>query len=193
MVSPPSYLRTAMLAVWLAACASTVASATPVTWVLSAASFSGGASLSGSFVYDADTNNLANVAVTSGGDADFAGSLYTVSNPSFGPYDLEFTLLPSVVADATGIPVLDMQFFLPLTDAGGVVSFAVNEYACGDAGCTFPSAAYRFGEGTLTATSLDLPEPANGILLGAGFLLTGLVRRQKRTREPIRNDGPGVW
>ena len=180
MVSPSSHLRTAMLVVWLTACGSTFASATPVTWVVSAASFSGGASLSGSFVYDVDTYELVNMAVVSGTDDDFGGSVYAVSNLSFGPYNIEFVLLPALVADATGTPLLDMQFLQPLTNAGGLVSFAVTEYACGNADCTFPTFAYRFGEGTLTANCLDLPEPGTNVLLSAGFLLTGLAKRRRQ-------------
>ena len=184
----PLRLRIAALAFLLTTLASTTATASPLTWLLSTASFSGGAELSGSFIYDADSNTLQNVAVTSGADADFGGSLYTASNPSFGPYAYEFTLLPGLVSDATGLSLLDLQFFPSLTGESGVVSFAVNEYACGDADCTFPSFAYRFGEGIATAAT----EPNPGTILGAGFLLLGLVARQKRTREPTRNDGPGV-
>ena len=192
MVSPSSHLRTAMLAVWLAACGSTAAFATPVTWIVSAASFFGGATLSGSFVYDADTNGLVNVAVVSGSGDNFGGSVYAVSNPSFGPYDIEFVLQPALVADATGTPLLDMQFLLPLTNAGGLVSFAVTEYACGDADCTFPAFAYRFGEGTLTANGLGLPEPGTSIFLGAGFLLTALAIRRRQNSPLLLGDAlPG--
>ena len=174
-----------MLAFWLAVLGSTAAIASPLTWLLSDASFSGGAGLSGSFVYDADVGTLRDVTVVSGADADFIGSRYTISNPSFGPYGYEFALLPGLAANATGLPVLDLQFFPSLTGDAGVVSFAAGEYACGDADCTFASSAYRFGEGAVTATA----EPGSGVLLGAGFLLVGLIPRQKRTREPTRNDG----
>ena len=176
-----------MLALVLAALGSSAAAASPLTWLLSA-TFSGSAGLSGSFVYDAETNVLQDVVVESGADGDFAGSLYTVSNPSFGPYGYEFTLLPGLFADATGQPVLDLQFFPALTDNGGPVFVAASEYACGDADCTFPLFEYRAGEGTVTAVI----EPGPGTMLGAGFVLVGLIARQKRMREPTRKDGPGV-
>ena len=76
-----------------------------------------------------------------------------------------------------------------------MVSFAVSEYACGDADCTFPAVAYRFGEGTLTSASLDLPEPGTATLLGAGLLLAGLTGRRRQESvglcpKPRRGSAP---
>lgn len=185
--------RIAFLALWLAGLCSTGARSSPLTWHFSSAGFNGGGGLSGSFVYDSYSNALSGVAIVSGADRDFAGSTYSVADPSYGPYPYEFALLPGAMADATGAPVLDLYFHVPLnspgfSNGGGSVLFAASEYACGDAGCTYPSFPYRFGEGLATA----MFEPGPGTAIGAGLVLIGLVGRQKRTREPTRKDGPGV-
>lgn len=189
------HLKPVLLACWMAMVCSPAVTASPVTWQLLPAGFYGGGSLSGSFVYDADSNALSSVAVVSGADGDFGGSLYTISDPSYGPYPYELALLSGPMADATGAPVLDLYFFLPLTNAGGTLLFAASEYACADAGCSYPAVTWRYGEGYATAETA-MAAPGSGTVLGAGFVLAGLVARQKshhrRMRVPIRKEGPGV-
>jgi hypothetical protein len=58
------------------------ATAIPVSWTLSNVTFAGGGSLTGSFLFDADTVSLANISIQiSGGPLPAVDGLLTVGEP----------------------------------------------------------------------------------------------------------------
>jgi len=102
-----------------------LAHAEPITWYLQGVTFADGATVSGSFDYDANTNVYSNVAVSSTSGSAFAGDDY-----SYGMLIAEFTpSATSVNFSPASQPVakdgeLMIDFLSALTNAGGTVEIA---------------------------------------------------------------------
>lgn len=165
------------------------ASAVPLLWTLDNASFAGGGTVSGSFVYDAQTGDYSDVLVTAegpvsgdltfdlagGGSANGVGLLRNVDAPDF-----------------SGAITLRLQFVAPLTDAGGIIGLQLNSFmaglaGCGNADCTLLIAGggdSAFGSGTVISEAVvQVSEPGTLALFGAPLLSLLWLRRRKSQKS----------
>jgi hypothetical protein len=162
------------------------ATADPITWTLSGVTFSDGATASGSFVYNADTDTVSSVEITTTSGALFSGATYSGVDPGFGPSALQIVLVtnPSL-ADFTGTGALVLSFMSGsgLTDLGGTVALGGGEALCNNLGCTSGTLERPITGGDAISSSLvATPEPGSLFLLGIGmFSLIGM----KRNRFPV--------
>ncbi len=153
-----------------------------ITWTLNDATFSGGGSISGSFIYDANTNlySAANVSTTA--SSPFSASSYnTVSDAVFATSTVvglgPNPFLSFDGGNLTGATVLEIFFTNPLTNAGGTDSIYAVEFLCNDASCSFP-AKRTTSSGFVTSSSIPAPEPASLLLLASGLFSVLFLRRR---------------
>jgi hypothetical protein len=99
-------------------CLPSIASADGVTWDLVGVTFDDGGTASGSFVYDAVSNTVSDVNITTSAGTAFGGDTYTGEDPSFGSFADEFVVVtdPTLV-DFTNTPVLILLLADSLTRA----------------------------------------------------------------------------
>lgn len=169
-----------MLAASLAALFAAVPSnATPITWTLKNVTFTDGNAAQGHFTYDADTNILSNIDITTSNGT--AYKFPDLSLPSLRAFDPSFVTMGA--GDLTGTPLLALFLFpAAMTDAGGTLPLRLGvpvEGICIDATCS-NGIPLRFSRsGFLTSGSV--PEPATASVLFAALLGLGLfgLRRSK--------------
>jgi PEP-CTERM motif len=149
-----------------------------VTWTLSGVTFGDGGTASGSFVYNATTNIVSSVNITTTTGLDFTGAVYDAVDPGFGPFpgEIVFVTSPSS-SNYTGTPALDLLFASDLTNLGGMIATLLSEDTCGTAGCTMEGIVYR--ESTAgEVVGVPAPEPGLLLLLGTGLLGLATSRRK---------------
>lgn len=135
----------------VATCASlaVTAAAAPVRWTLDGVRFGDGGVATGSFVYDAATNQYSNIHVTTTAGTSVAGASFNdvCSSPCTGLAPNSDGLLSLTVAPAgnlAGTPGLALVFDPPLGDRGGSSTvIGGTEATCWDATCSAPSGASR--------------------------------------------------
>jgi hypothetical protein len=135
------------------------ASAVPVTWTLHQVVFQDGATASGSFTYDADTNTYSAINLTTTTGTARTGATYTFvcvapcAFPPTGQFVLFLTTSPA--SDQTGLPVIEVLLEVPLTNAGAkAVSVLMFETDCAVADCsTVVPGAQRIGQGLISSVA----------------------------------------
>ena len=170
------------------------AQAAPLTWNLVNVSFGDGTTVTGSFVFDADTATFSNLNIaTSGGSsvpADntwFFGTCFSCKLNTFP--NSGFLATDQTAADLTGAHVISL-FSIDgelMTNAGGVITLEFfRAGTCLTADCTFynpdlPNSTTGSGQFSTSANTAAVPEPATLLLVGGG--IAGLKRwRRKRSR-----------
>ena len=114
-----------VVACLLVAFAATHTHAAPVRWVLQDVLFDDGGTAFGSFVYDADTNTLSDIAVTTTDGSALAGSVYQFANFEAGILDADSVLLVAQENPTTGTPAFNMNLAEAMTNAGGTIAIAM--------------------------------------------------------------------
>jgi hypothetical protein len=169
----------------------TPASASPLTWTFSGATFNDGGTLSGSFVYDADQSLfsgipgefLSGTITTTSGSISF-GETYNVGVDALSGNNLYlYDYFPGNIDESVGI-----FFASPPTDAGGTINITYaferrDNNTNGQQNLFFVAANSTSSAGVITARSApsstpepDTVVPAAGVLL----ILAGRFRRASR-------------
>ena len=158
----------------------TAAHATPITWTLQDFVFNDGGVATGSFVYDADTDTVTSIAITTtagsirGGDTYGVGTI-NVSDTLFDTIDPGFPVQVGVTTR------LLFSLANPMTNAGGTIA-VVNpfrfEFTCANApACDIPSELRSLVSGSITTNAV--PEPTAILLFGTAA--AGLLARRRST------------
>jgi len=161
--------------------------AAPLTWTVVNGVFTDQATLTGSFVYNADTDTVSDFHLTvSGGDtATFPGLTYAPGADFSGSgfMDLVFRFTDSApnpfsVVNPDKIRVLSLSALSPLTNAGGIVPLVPLVGIDGSVEC-YNCTPFRLLTGSLAATSAaPVPEAGSLSLVAAGLAL-GFLRFRK--------------
>ena len=163
------------------------AQATPITWDLSNVAFADGTTVTGSFVFDADTNLFGVLTITTSGGT----SVPAQSDWFYGPCATclrndvfsGFLATDNLFADQTGnhFVALFGSIGAPMTNAGGVITLDFGIVGtCGDPMCdTFdagqPNSRIISGQ----FVSREVPEPATLLLMGSATAVAVGTRRRR--------------
>jgi hypothetical protein len=110
----------------------------PITWTFTNATFAGGGTVTGSFVYDATGSSYSSLNVTASAGGGFALTSFGLLNPSLVT-DATHRFLVPTTGNLTGVPNLELSFVSALTNGGGTVNLATSiwgEYTCADSVCS---------------------------------------------------------
>ena len=145
--------------------------ALPIQWTLENVKFSDGASASGTFVYDADTNAYTDINITTT-TASRPGAVYTFvcAAPCTGAMadqNAELNLTTSPSSDQTGLPGFILFFFPSLSNSGGLRAvLGALEADCSNSTCAAPTGTKRTAGGSVvaptTSTPTNTPVPQGG-------------------------------
>ncbi len=159
--------------------------ASTVTWNLSDVTFSDGASATGNFQFDADSNTFSswNINVTAG-----ALSAFTYTNANSSPFDgvQASGYQPTFFFSQNGSTrQLRITPLTALTDAGGTVAINLNTWGGGSGSveCDNCTPYRNIVSGSLTTDSLGgVPEPGSMCLLGIGLVCASIFGSRWKSR-----------
>jgi hypothetical protein len=197
----PRRLLMSVLSLLLLALMAQTAAAGPLTWTLQNVT-SLGTTITGTFVYNADTDVFSHIDITTTGGSVIPDETWT-NKASFGSFDCCLALVDTSGVDDIGANVLNLVLAGFLTDAGGTVPLSETQQGtCGDSGCNsyLPYANDPSGgtntnvTGDVFASGAAVPEPLPLALLGVGLL--GMVALRRRSKADatawIRSFIPGL-
>lgn len=149
-------------------------------WEFQNAGFGGddtGTPLTGTFIYNANTDLFSDIMVVSGAGATLPGASYITTGPDAAAGLIDF--LSSTAADIDGAFRLRLGFDNPLTEAGGTVNLAFGaEWQCLGNLCGFPGFVAAegqpaFARGLIGSTSLvGAPVPIVGSQNGGQIMVS---------------------
>ena len=187
--------KLSILSVCMVAFMPVSANAIPVEWTLGSWLFADLGTASGSFTFDADTNDFSNVNITTTPEIPFFpvpsvfGATYTRVNPNPGAFNSSFNA--SFVTDApdlTNSPFLFAIFPDFLTNAGGFMDLGLlaKETFCLDNLCinaATPLVERRLLVGSIFGEPVSaVPLPAALPLFGAALSTMGLAGWRRRRK-----------
>ncbi|MBJ7901507.1 MAG: hypothetical protein GC158_16675 [Cyanobacteria bacterium RI_101] len=169
------------------------AEAIPVNWALNGVTFTDGASATGGFTYDADTNTYSNVSIS------VTGPIYASNLPNPRTFSTS-----NVVVSGSGASALSLgnnfgsiingeqqvlfNFLSSLSNSGGSVSINTASSIYGIVnGSTSPVSA-----GSLQGTPVPLESDALPIVGAAAFMAGGLWFKRRRAQAKANLDFLGV-
>jgi hypothetical protein len=174
-------------------CTVAAASAAPIRWTLTNVTFADGATASGSFIYDANTNTYSAVSIATTTTATFTGQAYiTAVTPESSAI---FAVVVTTGAFTTGTPDFFLLPVSSLTNAGGTLALTVgaspssdsSEGQCANMACTAPAVSpiRQVATGSLVGAPVAATVPTLGsvglailsVLLAASAFL--LMRRRE--------------
>jgi hypothetical protein len=177
--TPVTYSRKVLLLLTSALAIAPVSFASTVTWNLNNVTFSDGATASGSFNFDADTNTLTtwNISVTSGVLSAFT---YSPTDSTAGSYFQVAGYQDELLFMVNGSTrQLRLTPVYALTDSGGTDPIDLNTFGNGSGSVECNNCApYREVVSGSLATAT--PEPGSVALLGLGFASVSLLARKFR-------------
>jgi hypothetical protein len=189
----------------LFALTATSAQAFPLLWTLEDWTFDDGGSVTGSFIYDAQTREFSNIDMISTGGVQTTHYTVLQDYTTFAPFEELATFAPANFTTPLSAPLMQVALNFQLTDAGGTVDLSTgalfpviedkcfaNPANCGPGG-TFPD--FRFttpvkldpatGQFAFTGTNLvasavpAVPLPASALLLMGGLAMLRIKARRK--------------
>lgn len=146
------------------------ASAATLGWTLS-----GAGDITGSFSYNADTDEYSNISLSHSADP-IINAIFAAPGGSDNGL---LTAVSSASSNLTFEDAIQLQFSNPLTNAGGSIETLFGIITCGDDICSLGSVAgFSFGA-MVTASTVPIPAaaPLFGSVLLGGFLLRRYRRR----------------
>ncbi|MGB6301211.1 MAG: PEP-CTERM sorting domain-containing protein [Rivularia sp. (in: cyanobacteria)] len=159
-----------------------------VNWTLDDVIFDDGGTATGSFEYDADTNQIGNFDISVTNGSTFSSFDYQLAG-LFNGFDGSGFSLRNLNSNNRWFQLV---FDSPLTNAGGIVSYNPNlsfEAACFGVDCSKPVLPARFvDKGTLVGTppTEEAPEPLTimGTVLAGGM---GVAIKKKRGKKNLKS------
>ena len=153
----------------------TTANATPITWTLQNVVFNDGGVATGTFTYDADTDTLTNVSITTTAGSIRGGDTYGVGTNN--EHDTLFDAINTFPVQVGVTPRLIFSLASPMTNAGGTIAIGNPfrlEFTCGNSNCQVITQGRSMVSGSINA-----PEPTAMLLFGTAA--AGLLARRRST------------
>ncbi len=168
--------------------ASFPAKAVVVNWSLNGVTYDDGGIVSGSFQYDADTKEIGNFDIFVTDGSTFSSFDYQLAGLFGGFNGTGFSLRNF----RSNNRFFQLAFDSPLTNAGGIVSYAPNtsfEATCFGMNCStpvFPARLVNAGTFVGTVETEKVPEPLTimGTVLAGGM---GIAIKKKRAKKNVES------